>query len=215
MIRINLLPSPKKQARAAGGGSSAGWFVVYAVVAAVTVIVCMIVYLGRKREFQELVARNAALEARIATLTAQSAQVDEVRAQLERSRELERVVGELQRARFGPTRLLIELSRILSAGGGPTIDAQRLEQLRRTNPLAGFNRAWDPRRLWLTAFDEEERHVRIRGVGKTHEDVAEFMRRLTLSESFAQVQLERTEQVEDADTHLQVIGFEVSATVRY
>lgn len=217
MIRINLLPAAKKQARGAstGGGGATPWVVGYAATALVTCVVVAIVYFGKESELEEQRARNTALQQQITQLTAQSASIDEVRAALTRSQELEQVVAELQRARFGPTRVLMELSRILSAGGGPSIDPQRLEELRRGNPLAGFNRSWDTRRLWLTSFEEEDRHVRIRGVGKTNEDVAEFLRRLALSDSFHEVLLQKTEAVEDRDTRLQLITFELTATVRY
>lgn len=217
MIRINLLPAAKKQTRgiSTGGGSSTGWVVGYAATALITCVVLAVVYFGKESELEEQRARNTALEQQIAQLTAQSASIDEVRAQLARSQELEQVVAELQRARFGPTRVLMELSRILSAGGGPSIDPQRLEELRRGNPLAGFNRSWDTRRLWLTSFEEQNRHVRIRGIGKTNEDVAEFLRRLALSDSFHEVLLQKTEAVEDRETRLQLIAFELTATVRY
>ncbi|UJR79046.1 PilN domain-containing protein [Sandaracinus amylolyticus] len=217
MIRINLLPAAKKQARgvSAGGGGATPWAVGYAATALLTCVVLAVVYFGKESELQEQAARNAALETQIRQLTAQSASIDEVRAQLARSQELEQVVAELQRARFGPTRVLMELSRILSAGGGPSIDPQRLEELRRGNPLAGFNRGWDARRLWLTSFEEQDRQVRIRGVGRTNEDVAEFLRRLALSDSFEAVNLQKTEAVEDRTTHLALISFELTATVRY
>jgi type IV pilus assembly protein PilN len=219
MIRINLLPAGKRQARGGGGGGGAiggtGWFVGYAAAALLTCVVLAVIYIGQERELSEQVARNQALEARISDITQQSASIDEVRAALQHSSELETVVGELQRARFGPTRVLMELSRILSTGGGPSIDPQRLEGIRRGNPLAGYNRAWDTRRLWLVAFNEEDRHVRIQGVGKTNEDVAEFLRRLALSDSFDDVHLDKTEAVEDQETHLPLIAFELTATVRY
>ena len=217
MIRINLLPAAKKQARGAstGGGGATGWVVGYAATALVTCVVLAIVYFGKESELEEQRARNTALQQQITQMTAQSASIDEVRAQLQRSQELEQVVAELQRARFGPTRVLMELSRILSAGGGPAIDPQRLEELRRGNPLAGFNRSWDTRRLWLTSFEEQDRHVRIRGIGKTNEDVAEFLRRLALSDSFHEVLLQKTEAVEDRETRLSLIAFELTATVRY
>jgi len=220
MIRINLLPQAKKPARggvaaSGGGGGSTGWIAAYFGGALLACVVFAIVYFGKQSELDEQRARNRTLEERIATVTAQSANIDEVRAQLQRSQELEAVVAELQRARFGPTRVLMELSRILSAGGGPSIDPQRLEEIRRGNPLAGYNRSWDSRRLWLTQFSEEERTVRIHGLGKTNEDVAEFLRRLTLSESFADVHLDKTEAIEHAETHLQLIRFELTAQVRY
>lgn len=217
MIRINLLPQAKRPIRggSVGAGGSAGWMAGYGAAALVTVVVLGLVYMSKDGELSVQRARNTALEQQIAQLTRDSAPIEEVRAALQRSHELEEVVAELERARFGPTRVLMELSAILSAARGPTIDPQRLETLRRNNPLAGFNRGWDPRRLWLTSFEESERRVRIRGLGKTNDDVAEFLRRLALSDSFGEVHLDKTEATEDSGTHLPLVAFELSATVRY
>lgn len=220
MIRINLLPQARKQVRGAaaatpGGGGSTAWVAGYAAAALLTCAVLAVVYYGESRRLSEQQARNRALETQIADVTRQSADIADVRSRLERSRQLEEVVAELQRARFGPTTVLMELSRILSESGGPTIDPQRLEELRRNNPLAGFNRGWDTHRLWLTAFEEDDREVEIRGLGKTNEDVAELLRRLALSDSFEAVRLEKTEAYEERELHVPLVSFEITAHVRY
>lgn len=217
MIRINLLPSAKRQARAqsSGGSGGTGWIVGYLVASLVAGIVLTVVYTQFASELRELNARNDTLEGEIAVLDRQTADINDVRAELEASRELEEVVAELQRARLGPTRLMVELSHVLSSGGGPSIDPRRLEEIRRDNPLAGFNPAWDHRRLWLTEFAEESRAVEITGVGKTNDDVAELLRRLSLSDLFESVTLTRTAASRDAERHLDLIAFEMSARVRY
>jgi type IV pilus assembly protein PilN len=219
MIRINLLPSARKQAKSAssggGGGGNTPWFIAYAAGAAVAAVALLFVYLAYQSDLAQREAENAELERQVAVIQRQSADLENVRAQLAASHQLEEVVGELQRARFGPTRVMMELSRILSEAGGPTIDPRELEQLQHDNPLAGFNAGWDGRRLWLTAFEEEQRQVRILGVGRTNDDVAEFLRRLTLSDLFEAVALDKTEAATDATTHLDMIAFELSATVHY
>jgi type IV pilus assembly protein PilN len=217
MIRINLLPSARKQARATSGGDGGQtpWFIAYAAAALVAMLVCALLYFNGNRRRDEQLAQNHALEGEIEVVSRQAANIDEVRAQLAQSQELEEIVAELQRARFGPTRVMMEMSRILSMGGGPTIDPQRLEDLRRGNPLAGFNPSWDTRRLWLTSFVEEDRVVEIHGLGKTNEDVAEFLRRLALSDVFTGVQLTKTEAVVDQQSHLDLIAFELSCSVQY
>ena len=214
MIRINLLPGAGKQ-RGAPAGSAQGWVIGYLVAAALLVVVLVFVYLGKKRELNEQLAQNQQLRQEIADLERQSANIDQVRAELDRSRQLETVVNDLQRARYGPTAVLMEMSRILSAGGGPTVDPQRLEEIRRQNPLAAFNPSWDPRRLWLKTLVEEERQCTITGAGRTNEDIAEFLRRLTLSERFTNIELVRTQGAEDNRTHLVFINFELTAEVIY
>jgi type IV pilus assembly protein PilN len=214
VIRINLLPSAKRAAGPSTGGVQ-GWVIGYLVAAVVCVVVLAFVYMGKSRELNEQLAQNSALLTEIEDIESQSANIDEVRAELEQSRQLESVVNDLQRARYGPTSVLMELSRILSAGGGPTVDPQRLEEIRRQNPLAAYNSSWDPRRLWLTSFEEEDRECTLRGLGRTNEDVAEFLRRLTLSERFERVELVKTEGVEERVTEMTFIEFEITCRVTY
>ncbi len=216
MIRINLLTAAKRSTRGAtGGGGTTSWYAGYAAAALILMVVLALVYNSKNRELEDQLAVNHALEEDIDRVQRQSANIDEVRAQLERSQQLEAVVAELQRARFGPTRILMELSRVLSTGGQPTIDPQRYSELTRTNPHARFNPSWDSHRLWVIELREEEREVTIRGIGKTNEDVAEFLRRLTLSDYFTAVHLERTESMRDAELHLDLIAFELTCRAEY
>ena len=124
-------------------------------------------------------------------------------------------MGKLQTARQGPTRVLMEISQLLSEGGGPSVSPERLAALRRDNPLAGFNPSWDVRRLWLTAFTEQNRKCSIRGFGKTNEDVAEFLKRLNLSNLFEKVTLQATSSATEQVTNLPIVSFELSCQVRY
>ena len=57
--------------------------------------------------------------------------------------------------------VLLEFARILTPNRGPSVSPERLNQLRRDNPLAAMNSSWDPRRLWIVSFREERRRVRI------------------------------------------------------
>src|SRR5262245_11529388 len=180
MIRINLLPEAKRAVST--GGSTQVWGVVYLLATFAWGVLLFFFYLNTKNTLDEQHAANAALEQEIAAAKAKSTNIGEVEAKLAKSRQLEEVVQKLQTARQGPTRVLLELSKILSEGGRPTVSAERLDEVRRENPLAGFNSGWDVRRLWLTAFTESDRKCAIRGFGKTNEDVAEFLRGLSISE---------------------------------
>lgn len=225
MIRINLLPAARKQSRSALGGfdSDAKWYVLYAAAAMLAAVGCGLLHWNESALLVEHEVRNATLRQRIELMNQQTASIDAVREDLARSEALEAVVTELQHARYGPTEILMEFSRILSVGGGPTIDAARLEELRRSNPLAGFNASWDARRMWLTEIrEEDQRTLRIKGAAKTNEDVAELLRRLVLSESFYDVRLERTEAGRKSmwdgivrATDVEVVSFTISARVRY
>ena len=53
------------------------------------------------------------------------------------------------------------------------------------------------------------------GMGRSNEDVAEFLRRLTLSEIYESVTLQRTRATNEPDTGLQMVGFDITCKVRY
>jgi type IV pilus assembly protein PilN len=111
--------------------------------------------------------------------------------------------------------VLLELARILTPGRGPSVDPDKLSQLRRENPLAVFNPAWDARRLWLTNFIEEQRKVRLEGIARDGEDVSEVARRMSLSSYFYDVRLLPAKKERDTATGLDLVRFQLEASVRY
>ena len=213
MIRINLIPSVRRSAGAQS--ASQAWVVLYAVGGFATCVALFFYYMGADGEVEEQRAKNRALSEQIERSKAQAGDVTEVEAALQKSRQLEQIAQSLQSARQGPTRLLMELSHILTPGRGPSVDAEALEKLRRENPLAGYNPSWDVHRLWLTSFREESRECKLTGIGRTNEDVAEFLRRLTLSEIFDKVELQNTTSERDSNTELSTVAFEVGCKVKY
>ena len=52
-------------------------------------------------------------------------------------------------------------------------------------------------------------------MGRSNEDVAEFLRRLTLSEIYDDVTLQRTRAATDPATNLPTVGFDITCKVRY
>jgi type IV pilus assembly protein PilN len=218
MIRINLLPQTKKAARTrapVATGSSAPWLVAYLIITLAWVAALLAAYLIKASDLDEIQARNRQVEETATRLEQQSAGLDEVQLKLAESHDLEGLVDELNRARIGPTRVLVELSKVLSVNGGPTIDPRELERMQRDNPHVRINRTWDPKRLWITSFTEEDRVCRIEGLGRTNDDIAEFLRRLAISEVFERVTLERTRSVENQGSAIQFIAFELSCRVEY
>lgn len=213
MIRINLLP--KAERKVATGGSNQLWVILYVGVTIAWCVLLLVVYMMSSSQLQELESRNASLTTKIEELKQHSADLDSVKAKLDKSKRLEEVVKELERARLGPTNVMLELARVLSVGGRPTVDAERLAKLREENPLAGFSPNWDPRRLWMTAFEEEERDCQIRGMGKSNEDIAEFLRRLAISEYFAEVTLQKSEADRSESADARMIAFDITCKVRY
>ncbi|MGB3051991.1 MAG: PilN domain-containing protein [Polyangiales bacterium] len=223
MIRINLLPTGKtKRARRVapsplptGDLNLSTWGLVFGGAIAAWLVVLGILYFVQSGEMETIAQENKTLEARRDELMRKTKGLAEVEGRLEKSRRLEKVVQELERARRGPTRAVMELSNVLSSPGGPTINPTELERMRQENPLAGFNESWDVRRLWISRFEEIERDCKITGMGRSNDDVAEFLRRLTLSEIYEGVTLQRTRAATDSETTLPMVGFDITCKVKY
>ena len=212
MIRINLLPRKRKVERTEVRQT---WLFVLLVLVLVEVSALFGLHgwLGSKLKEQE--QKNAQLTDQIEQSRRAVASHPEVKAKLEQLRAKEEAIAKLQSARTGPTAVLLELAHILTPGKGPTVEAARLEELRRENPLALYNPGWDPRRLWLASFSEDKRSVRIVGMARDGEDVSEFARRLNLSSLFFDVQLLPGHRTKDAKYGLELVSFELQAKVRY
>jgi type IV pilus assembly protein PilN len=213
MIRINLLPEAKRAA--ASGGNSQVWAVVYLLSVVAASVVLGLVWLSYSAVLEEQQAKNQELQSQIERAKKQTDNIGEIEAKLAKSKQLEEVVTGLQAARSGPARMLMELSKILSEGGGPTVASEQLEALRRDNPMLVYNPGWDVRRLTLDSFEETARKCRISGFGKTNEDVAEFLRRLNISEVFDKVTLQSTQASTDEATKLPTVSFVLTCEVKY
>lgn len=215
MIRVNLIPRRKETKREGGKA----WIVLLVAAGLAMIIGIVIVHAGKKKELDDQLEANRAIEASIADKKAKVANHENVKKELAEYQAREDAISKLQAGRTGPTAMMVELSRILTPRKLPTMDADALEKLRRENPGAVPSEKWDPHRLWLTSFREVDRNVSISGFGKTNDDVAEFLRRLTVSKFFTEVKLIRTDERVDKDAALGVsyttTSFEIKAKVRY
>lgn len=215
MIRVNLLPRKRETKRE---GSKAWIFLVAAALLAELVGI-VIVHAQKKKELDDQLEANHAIEAAIADKKSKVANHEAIKKELAEYQAREDAIAKLQAGRTGPTAMMLELSRVLTPRKLPTMDADQLEKLRRENPGAVPSDKWDPHRLWLTAFRELDRNVTITGVGKTNDDVAEFMRRITVSKYFTDVKLvktvEKTEKDAATGSAFTTIDFEMRCKVRY
>lgn len=223
MIRINLLPQKKQLRRRGeagapaetGGGESQVWlaFVLGAVL--LEVIVLLFVYKTKQDQLTQVQKHNTELTGNIDNIKREIAQHASIKTQLKELRDREEAIQKLQGARTGPTATMLELSRIMTTGRGPTVDRDKLEQLKRDNPSSVPNAGWDPRRLWLNGYKENDRVVKLSGFARDGEDVSEFLRRLALSDYFYDVKLLPASKAIDSVTKLELVRFEMSAKVRY
>jgi type IV pilus assembly protein PilN len=180
-----------------------------------TMLVCFVFYTIKGRELSRIEEKNRAVEANINKIKGDIADHPRIKARLKELKDREDAIDKLQNARIGPTSAMMELSHILSPGRGPSMDTAKVEQLRKENPSALPNPAWDTRRLWLQQYTEINRDVRITGAARDGEDVSEFLRRLTVSEYFTDVRLLPASKGTDGATRIEVVRFQVSAKARY
>jgi len=212
MIRINLMAQKRRADRAE---ASQLWLAVVMVVMLAEVAALFVFHGFKNEELKEQRQKNAALTAQIEQSKSTVANHEDVRQKLAQLRAREEAIGKLQTARTGPTAILLELARLLTPGRGPSVEPDRLSQLRRDNPLAMFNPAWDSRRLWLVKFAEQNRKLRLEGFAQDGEDVSELARRMSLSSYFGEVRLLPAVRQIDATTKMEVVSFALEAKVKY
>ena len=206
MIRINLLAQKKRAEKSEG---SQVWLAVVMVVVLAEVAALFVFHSVKAEELSDQVRKNAELTSQIEQAKRNVANHDQVKAELATLRAREEAIQKLQTARTGPTAILMELARILTPGRGPSVDPDRLAQLRRDNPLSVFNPNWDARRLSITGFVEAQRRLKIDGNARDGEDVSELARRLNLSSFFYDVKLLPATREKD------FVKFSIEAKVRY
>jgi type IV pilus assembly protein PilN len=214
MVRVNLLPDKRQAARRPGTTEPTQTWI-FAVLGAfvATIILCVFIQKMKQDELTGILAENSRIQGQIDAIKKQIADHPEIKARLKDLRDREEAIQKLQAARTGPTSTLLELAHLLTPGRAPTTDRDRLEQLKRDNPTAVFNPNWDARRLWLTAYLESDRTVKLAGLARDGEDVSELERRLKLSDFFTDVKLLPGNKITDQGQEL--FKFELSAKVRY
>jgi type IV pilus assembly protein PilN len=216
MVRINLLPDKRPAGRRKGGTEPTQFWLLAVLGAFVaSIVVCLFVQKVKQDQLADLVAENARIQSQIDAIKRQIADHPTIQARLKELRDREDAIEKLQTARTGPTATLLELAKILTPGRGPTADRDKLEQLKRDNPSEVYNESWDPRRLWLTTYEESNRIVRMAGLARDGEDVSELERRLKFSNYFSDVKLRPGSKAVDPTTHQELFRFELSAKVNY
>ena len=190
MIRVNLLPR-RREAKREGGKA---WIAILAILFIAEMAGIIVAHAQKKAVLDDLKNKNSDTEKAIADKRGKVANHEAVKKQLAEYQQREDAISKLQAGRSGPAAMMLELSRILTPGKMPTVDPEAYEKLRRENPAALPSDRWDPHRLWLISFKEADHNVQIAGLGKTNDDVAEFLRRLTVSRYFNDVKLVKTEE---------------------
>lgn len=216
MIRINLLPTrdaPRRQAAVVQ-------LIVVAVLLVVSAAVLVLVDSWQRSQITAQGRTNQVVENRIERIQKTIQDHDQIRDRISEIESKQGVIDQLQAGRTGPVMVMVELSKVLSRNGAPTIDHDRYMELVRRSPGQAYDPNWDGRRLWLREFREQNREVALSGVALSHEDVAELLRRLSLSDYFHQVVLIQTRSDERQSESVgpfgpRLVSFSIRCQLRY
>jgi type IV pilus assembly protein PilN len=211
MIRINLLRS--KRSRRVDASHRQLLFMAAGVLGALVSIV--VVHVQASSTLSELQNHNRRLQSDIDRLKSELGDYDKVKAQREELLKQRKSIAALELGRTGPVFLLRELSEILTPGKGPTFDRVAYEEALRRDPNVGFNASWDTRRAWLESYEEMDKRVRIKGIAKSHDDAAEFMKRLNSSVFFSGVRIDNSQITMGTAGTVRHITFNLNAEVTY
>jgi len=214
VIRVNLLPQ-KRGLRGAGGQPSQRWLLFVLLVLVLQVIGLFLFHQRKLLEVTEQRRKNDTLQTQITDIKKLVANHDEVKRALGALRAREDAIQKLQTARTGPTGVLLELAQLLTPGKAPTADPDRIRQASQDNPNLVYLPSWDTRRLWLTSYLEVDRTVRIEGLSRDGNDVAQFAQRLKLSAYFYDISLLPGKKEPEKDARLEVVNFALQLKVRY
>jgi len=187
LIRVNLLPQAAE--RRAAPESSQAWLLLIMGVVVVEIVGMFFFHQTKEDELDALTSQVQLITSQTTKINALVKDHEKIKQALTELRAREDAIARLQAGRSGPTAVLLELSRVLTTGKGPTVDQAALEKKREENPLSTYNPSWDSKRVWLLSYGETERSVRLEGIARDGSDVYEFAQRLKLSRYFDAVTL--------------------------
>jgi type IV pilus assembly protein PilN len=214
MIRINLLPVKAAQRRASGQRQ----ILVGALVALFGMISTVVFHTIAEQRVIRLKEDVNRVRTDIETLKRELGDYDLIVAQRDQLIRQKTAIKKLQESRSGPATFMREMSDILTKDKGPTTSKEQYDELLRSDPNAGFNPNWEPKRAWILSYVEKDHQVTLKGGAKSDEDVAEFLKRMKLSAFFEKnsVYWQQTQpQVENKLNNVTYVTFDVTARVKY
>jgi type IV pilus assembly protein PilN len=220
MIRINLLPVKQDRRREAGRNQLA----IGLAVVLLEVGICFLISMNITSDIDSQRNKNNIVEAEVNRIKKEISDHQQILNEIREYEKRQAAIDGLQTARTGPVFVMLEMSNIVSKNGKPSIDNDKYQEMLRNDPAAGYDENWDYRRLWISEFKEKDREIVIKGQAMTHEDVAEFLRRINLSDFFVSNELISTDlaaprigkdqKKTNQDTE-PVVHFELKGEVRY
>ena len=204
MIRINLLPVREAEKKKSGRQL----LVLFAVLLVAEAAVLFFIQSEAQSQLTQVAVNNKTTQQKIEDLRKKTSAVADLQRQTAELEQQKAVLDGLIEGQAGPVKMLDELSRIMTPIEDPQLKLEVQER--------GWNPDWDPRRLWIDKFVEEERRVKITGYARTNDDLGEFLRRLGSSRHFVKVQMNVSEAVTMRELNdARMMRFDIDGLVIY
>lgn len=204
MIRINLLPVREAEKKRSGRKQ----LIFFALILLVEVGVLLFYQSEQQSKFDRIKKQNDSVQVKIDKIQRETKEVGKLRRQTKELEAQQAVLDRLIEGQSGPVKMLDELSRMLTH-----IDEPKLKV---SVGARGWNPDWEPKRLWINAFEERDRAVQLSGHTRSLEDLAEFLGRLESSRHFVKASLKMSEVVEmGAVKKAKLVKFDIETMVIY
>jgi type IV pilus assembly protein PilN len=201
MIRINLLPIKKQQEKESGRRM----LVLFVLLLLGQSMVLWLMYNDKAGDLDTEAKKVSEANGEIENLKKDVADVEKHTKEKILLEEQIGVLDQLEQGRVGPVRILDELQLMLSL---PRNELEKLTQAKK-----GWNSKWDPSRLWFSSFGERDGKFVLSGGGRTNDDVAEFLQRLSTSVFFDKVRLGPVAKTGSND--FEFVTFEITGSISY
>lgn len=201
MIRINLLPVREARRRESGKQQ----LLLFAILIVAEIGGFFYWSSIKEEQLSRIRTQNQGLQAKVRELQNQTKAVAKIKAEKAELEKQKAVLDSLVEGQTGPVKMLDELSLMLTAVEDPAL---KLAQKKR-----GWNPDWDPRRLWIDTFVENNRGVRLTGHARSNDDLAEFLHRLNTAKHFTNVRLNFSEAAEHDG--IKGVRFDIDMLVLY
>jgi len=213
LIRVNLLPHTR-EARAAPEASQV-WLLAVMGIIVLEIVGLFFYHQTKEDELNAIKADASQLSSQINDIKKLVKDHKKVKAELAVLEARQDAIAKLEQGKTGPTAVLLELSRILTPGKGPTLKLATASKPSSLHTEVAYNPVWDARRVWLTRFEESERTVKLEGMARDGSDVYELAQRLKLSKYFDDVQLLPGRQKREKVTKVELVNFALQVKVKY
>jgi Tfp pilus assembly protein PilN len=211
MIRINLLPAAETRKRAASGQGQT-FVLIFGALVVFEVLGLFMWYQSVEEEVGLANQQATKAEKEVKRLEEAKKQLEErEKAKIELSRQ--NIIFEQLKARqTGPPEMLQFLSYALTKKEDNLYNRDEIK----AQEAAGWATNWDPRNVWISEFRQSDYEIDLKGLARSRQDAAEFVRRLSSSVYYLIPDMPADVKVTDEIfKQLPLVEFEVTTVLNY